>query len=100
MYRITFTAKLKTPATTSSILGGTNGLQIIYTDVNDSVVVTTGTVANTSGTSLSINTTQSIYTATIAVMAKASTNIQYKFDYACVGATPMAYGVDIRVEKI
>jgi len=41
MYRVSWVAKVTTPATASSTLGGTNGFQLLYTDQNDSVVVTT-----------------------------------------------------------
>ena len=97
MYRVCWVATVTTAATTSSILGGTNGFQVTYTDADDSVVKTSvaansiTSVANTTGTSIS---------GALVVYAKASTNIQYTFDYTSVGATPMGYNLHITVSKI
>jgi hypothetical protein len=41
MYRISWSAKVTRASSTGSALGGGNGFQIIYTDADDSVVVTT-----------------------------------------------------------
>jgi hypothetical protein len=80
-YRISFVAKVTRAATTSSVLGGTGAFQAIYTDADDSVVVTTGTITNVSGATLTGNTTQIVYSGTVTVNAKASTNIQFTFGY-------------------
>jgi phosphatidate phosphatase APP1 len=101
-YRISFRAKITTAASTSSVLGGTNGFQIIYTDADDSVTVTTpaGVPYGATTTSLAGNSTQTVMDGVIVIKAKASTNIQYSMDYTSVGATPMAYVLDIVLEAL
>jgi hypothetical protein len=102
MYRISFVAKVTTPATTSSTLGGAGGFQVTYTDQDDSTVVTTpsGLVYNSSTANLALNTTQAVYSGMIVVNAKASTNIQYAIGYTSSGATPMAYNLHIKLEAM
>lgn len=100
MYRVSFVAKVTRAATTSSTLGGAGGFQAIYTDQDDSVVVTTGLVTNISGATLTGNTTQIVYAGSIVVNAKASTNIQYQFGYTSSGATTMQYNMHVRVEAL
>lgn len=99
-YRVSFVAKVTRAATTSSVLGGTGAFQAIYTDADDSVVVTTGTITNVSGATLTGNTTQIVYSGTVTVNAKASTNIQFTFGYTSVGATTMQYNLHVRCEQI
>ena len=99
-YRISFVAKVTRAATTSSVLGGTGAFQAIYTDADDSVVVTTGTITNVSGANLAGNTTQTVYSGTVTVNAKESTNIQFTFGYTSVGATTMQYNLHVRCEQI
>lgn len=99
-YRISFVAKVTTAATTSSVLGGTAGFQIKYTDADDSVVVTTGALSNISGSVLNTNTTQNTYAGTIMVNVKASSNIQYLMDYTSVGLTAMQYNLHIIIERV
>ncbi len=100
MYRISWVAKVTTAASVSSVLGGTNGFQIKYTDADDSVVVTTGALANENTLSLSTNTTQTIYVGALVVNAKASTNIQYLMDYTSAGGTAMQYNLHLKVEAL
>ena len=77
MYRISFVAKVTQVATTSSTLGGANGFQVLYTDKDDAVVVTTPATHpyNSTTTNLALNTTQAVYSGEIIVNAKESTNI-------------------------
>lgn len=99
MYRISWAAKVTRAATTSSVLGGTSlGLQVVYTDADDSVVATTQ--ANLSGATNAGNTTASTAEGVIIVNAKASTNIQYKIGYTSVGGTPMQYNLHVKVEAM
>jgi hypothetical protein len=97
IYRISWVAKVTTAATTSSVLGGTNGFQVTYTDADDSVVVTPLAVPNGVATG---NTTATQLSGVVIVNAKASTNIQYQFDYTSVGVTPMAYSLHVRLEAM
>jgi hypothetical protein len=105
MYRVSYVAKLTTPATTSSTLGGANGFQIIYTDADDSVVVTTpawwgGGNNGAAPTSAALNTTQTQISGDFIVNAKAATNIQYQIGYTSSGATPMQYNLHIKLEAL
>jgi hypothetical protein len=107
MYRVSWVAKVTRAATTSSVLGGTSGFQVTYTDQDDSVVVVTpawwnegqqGTAPATAPASASLNTTQTVLSGVIVVNAKAFTNIQYQFDYTSVGGTTMQYDLHVKVE--
>jgi hypothetical protein len=97
MYRISWSADITTAATTSSILGGTNGFQVVYTSPTDSVVKTT--VIGNSITSAA-NTTGTAIGGCEVVYAKASTNIQYSFDYTSIGVTPMAFEIHVKIEAM
>ena len=101
-YRVCFSAKVTTVATSSSTLGGTNGFQLLFTDKDDSVVVTTIAAFpyNTTTTNLALNTTQAQENGCIFLNAKASTNIQYQMDYTSSGVTPMQYNLHIKLEAL
>ena len=96
MYRVSWVASITRAATVSSVLGGTNGFQLKFTDPNDSVVKTTAmqvisSAANTTGTTIS---------GTFNAYCKGSTNLQYLMDWTSAGATSMQYDLSIRVEPI
>lgn len=95
MYRISWSATITTAGTTS-ILGGTNGFQVVYTSPTDSVVKTT--VPGNSTTSAA-NTTGTAVGGSIVVYAKTGTNIQYAFDYTSTG-TAMVYELHIKLERM
>lgn len=97
LYRVSFVASITRIATTSAILGGTNGFQIKYTDANDSVVKTSP--ALTIFTS-SVNSTATTISGSLIANAKANTNIQYLFDFTSVGVQNMQYNLHIRVEAL
>lgn len=97
MYRISWNADITTAGSTSSVLGGTAGFQIVYTSPTDSVVKTT--VSGNSVTSAA-NTTGTAIGGCLVVYAKASTNIQYQFDYTSVGGTAMVYQLHIKCEAM
>jgi hypothetical protein len=101
-YRACFSAKVTQAATTSSTLGGANGFQIIYTDRDDSIVVTTIAAFpfNSTAANLALNTTQAQENGCIDINAKLSTNIQYQMGYTSSGATPMQYNLRIRLELL
>ena len=94
MYRVCWVATVTTAAGTSSILGGTNGFQVKYTDGDDSVVKT-----SVAGATSAANTTATTLSGAIVVYAKASTNIQYSMGYTSVG-TAMAFNLHVTVSKI
>lgn len=97
MYRISWSATITTAGSTSSVLGGTAGFQIVYTSPTDSVVKTT--VTGNSVTSAA-NTTGTAVGGVEIVYAKASTNIQYQYDYTSVGGTAMVYELHIKCEAL
>jgi len=90
MYRISYTAKVTTAASTSSTLGV---LTVGYTDAD----ATTPTIVGATNTG---NTTTSLVQDTVIVYAKASTNITYAMGYITSGATPMAYNLHIKCEAL
>jgi hypothetical protein len=95
MYRVSWSATITTAGTTS-VLGGTNGFQVIYTSPTDSVVKTT--VAGNSVTS-SANTTGTAVGGCEVVYAKTGTNIQFTYGYTSSG-TAMVYELHIKVEAL
>lgn len=97
LYRVSWVASIQTAATTSSVLGGTNGFQLKYTDGNDSVVKTT--VAANSVTSTA-NTTGTSISGVESAYCKASTALQFTMDYTSVGVTQMNYNLHIRVDAL
>jgi hypothetical protein len=97
MYRVSWDATVTTAATTSSILGGANAFQVKYTDNDDAVVKTSAPTTTTANTSAG-NTTGTQVSGVCCAYCKASTNLQYLFDYTSVGGTAMIYNLHIRVE--
>jgi hypothetical protein len=96
MYRVSWSAAITTADTTSSVLGGTNGFQVLYTSPTDSAVKTT--VAGNSTTSAA-NTTGTAVGGSIVVYAKTGTNIQYTYGYTA-GTGNMAYELHVRLEAM
>lgn len=98
LYRISWVAHIRTAASVSSVLGGAAlGLQVVYTDMDNSQVTTTQ--ANLSGSTSAGNTTTTVAGGVIIVAADGSTDIQYQFGYTSSG-TPMAYNLHIVVEAL
>lgn len=98
-YRISWVASVTTAATTSSILGGAGGFQVVYTDLNDNVVKTSNPTTITAETSAG-NTTATTVSGVRIAYCKASTNLQYSFGYTSVGVTGMAFDLSIVVERL
>ena len=98
MYRVSWSADITTASDGSSVLGGTNGFQVLYTSPTDSVVKTT--VAGNSVTSAA-NTTGTALGGSLVVYAKTGTNIQFTYGYTSVQTTTaMAYELHIKVEAL
>lgn len=95
LYRVSYSATVTRVATSSSTLGGANGFQVKYTNVNDSVVKTSPAGQTSAG-----NTTGTCVSGSILVFAAASTNIQYTFGYTSSGVTAMQYDLNVLVEFI
>lgn len=98
LYRILFYSKITTAASVSSVLGGTNGFQISFTDATDSTTPTL-TSADLVTNALNANTTTTTAAGEVIVNAKASTNISYAYDYTSAG-TAMAYKISIKLEYL
>jgi hypothetical protein len=95
MYRVAYCAAITQAATTSCTLGGANGFQVIYTDINDSVVKTSNP---TTPVISSVNATGTTISGDVYAYAKLGTNIQYSFGYTSSGATAMQYDLNVYVE--
>jgi len=104
-YRVSYYAKVTTAGTTS-ILGGTTGFVLNYTDGTDSVAQNlTLTEANQSGTILSIgtgnvtNTTAAVIYGSAVVYAKTGVAMTYNLGYTSTG-TAMQYEIHVRLEAL
>lgn len=100
LYKVCFVSKVTTIATVSSVLGGAGGFQILYSDADDSVSMTSPLAAlfNSTGAALALNTTQGQYNGCMMLNVKASSTIQYQMGYTSVGVTPMQYSLHIILE--
>jgi hypothetical protein len=96
-YRVSYVATVTRAATTSCVLGGANGFQIIFTDPTDSVVKTSNP---TTPVISAVNATGTTISGCLIANCKASTNLQYQFGYTSVGATTMQYDLFVTVEKL
>lgn len=105
MYRVTYYAKVTTPGT-SSVLGGTTGFVLHYTDGTDSVaqnltLLETSQLGTTLviGTGNTTNTTATIIYGTVMVYAKTGVALTYNLGYSSTGTT-MQYEVHVKVEAL
>jgi hypothetical protein len=100
-YRVSWVATVTTAATTSSGLGGTatQGMSLTWTDPADNVAKTTNAQSMNNHTSQA-NTTTTTVSGTFNAYCKASTNLQYAFNYVSVGATAMVYDLYVMVEYL
>jgi hypothetical protein len=108
LFRISASLQITTAATTSSILGGTTGIVITYTDgtssvaqsvtcyaVNQSAAIITISAGNTG------NTTTSQYNCIpMYIYAKTGVAIQYAIGYTSVGGTAMVYQAHLLAEQM
>jgi hypothetical protein len=107
LYRVSYYAKVTTAASVSSILGGTTGLVLTFTDGSDSVAQTAFTLPedNQAGTALSVgtgnttNTTQATLQGSAVIFALTGVNITYAFGYTSSG-TAMQYELHIKLEAM
>jgi hypothetical protein len=102
VYRISFVASITTAATTSSGLGGlaTTGFKVIYTSPTDSVEKTSNPNTQNNHTVTAANATTTTVSGVYLAYCKASTNLQYSYDYASVDANEMNYELSIFVEYL
>jgi lysophospholipase L1-like esterase len=103
-FKVEFTAKVTQAATSSSILGGTTGFSLSYTDGNDSTTQTPKCGAfDQTGSAITIssgntaNSTSAMYSGSCVIYASSSAAITYSFGYSSTGATSMQYALNVRV---
>ena len=94
---MSWSAAITTADGVSSVLGGTNGFQVIYTSPTDSVVKTT--VAGNSVTS-SANTTGTAVGGVEVIYAKNATNIQFTYGYTSATPGQMIYELHVTLESL
>lgn len=106
-FRFQYVAKVTTVATVSSILGGTAGLVLSYTDGTDSVAVTMAcSETDQAGTPLSIatgntlNTTAAMIYGSCMIYAKTGVAINYTFGYSSTNAGEMIYALRGKLEAM
>ena len=106
-FRISAVLQVTQAATVSSILGGTTGIVITYTEPDGSVAQSVIMALNSqSGTQLTPasgntgNTTTTQSNGDMIIRAKSGTAIQYAIGYTSSGATPMQYAVHLKCEAI
>ncbi len=98
MYRISWCASVTTVDGAASVLGGTTGFQILYTDLT---VVKTSPRTITSGVNTdATNTTATAISGTVVVFADASTNIQYQMGYTSTTPGQMKFDLHIKCERM
>ncbi len=97
LYRISYAAAIRTAASGSSTLGGTNGFRITYTDGDDSVVKTSLPIAAEITTA---NTTSTCVSGSRIAYCKANTAIQISMDYTSSGGTSMDHTLHAEVEAL
>lgn len=103
-YRLTWYAKVTTPATTGAATSTLGALTIVFTDPdNVAQTITCGAqvAAGTIATTSTGNTTTTVLLGLPMLLnCKASTNITYAFAYASNTANQMAYSLRIVLERL
>jgi hypothetical protein len=98
LYRVSFVAKVTTPATSSSTLGGTAGFVVSYTDATDSTASVTLQV-NAAPAVNSGNALTSAATGSVLINAAASP-VSFSYDYLSSGVTAMEYQITTVAELV
>jgi hypothetical protein len=96
-YRISWSAIVTTAATTSSVLGGTDGFQVQFTDLDTGTVITPLSVPNALATGNTVGTQLS---GEVIINAKRNTAIDVSFGYTSVGATAMVFALHVKCEYL
>lgn len=97
MYRVSWVASINRAATTSSVLGGTNGFRLTYTRAGVAKTAAPTTVSAFTSTG---NATTTSCSGVFIAECDASTNLQYQYDYTSVGGTTMRYDLLVMVEYL
>jgi hypothetical protein len=96
-FRCSYVATVTQAATTSCVLGGATGFQLIYNDLD------TGVPKNSNPTTVvssAINTTSTSISGVLCGYVTSATGIQFSFGYTSVGGTAMNYNLHIRLEAL
>ncbi len=103
-YRVSWSAKVTTAATTGAATSTLGALTIVYTDpdgVVQTITMPASVAAGTIATSSTGNTTTTVLLGVpLLLNAKLSTNITYAFSYASDTASEMQYNLHIKLEKL
>jgi len=98
MYRISYVASITTASDISSVLGGTTGFAVTFTDPQDSVAKTSNP---TTPTISAANTTGTTISGDLYVYAKATTAITFNFGYTDSHTSQaMVYNIQVAAEYI
>ena len=107
MFRISIVLQVTRAASTSSILGGTTGVVITYTEPNGSVAQSIVPLLTSQGGGVIIpatgnigNTTTTQSQGSAIIYAKSGVAIQYAIGYTSVGATGMLYSAHLKLEAL
>jgi hypothetical protein len=102
-YRVSWNAKVTTPATTGTVTSTLGALTIVYTDpdgVVQTITAAASVAAGTIATSSAGNTTATVLLGMpLLLNCKLSTNITYAMAYASNTAAEMQYNLHIVLEK-
>jgi len=96
-YRVSWSATITTVDLVSSVLGGANGFQVIYTSPTDSVVKTTVTGASVTSAA---NTTGTATSGVLTIYAKNATNIQFTYGYTSATPGQMIFEIHVSLEAL
>lgn len=103
-YRVSWNAKVTTPATTGAVTSTLGGLTIVYTDPDGVPITITAQGQTPGGTYVSSNggntTGSAILGFPLTLNCKESTNITYAMAYASDAAGEMKYNLHIKLEKL
>lgn len=103
-YRLSWNAKVTTPATTGAATSTLGALTVVYTDpdgVAQTITCGAQTSAGAIATTSATNTTAAVLLGlSMLLNCKASTNITYAIAYASNTANQMAYNLHIRLEAL
>lgn len=109
-YRVSAYARVTQAASTSSVLMGSNGITLSYTDPDDETVITKHALALsnqdgntiTTGTGNTGNTTGTISQGSAVIYAWkdpfSENSVIFDTGYTSAGATPMEYSIHLQVE--
>ncbi len=96
-FRCSYVATVTQAATTSCVLGGSTGFQLIYNDLD------TGVPKNSNPTTVvssAINTTSTSISGVLCGYVTSGTGIEFSMGYTSVGGTVMLYNLHVRLEAL